>query len=87
MLAMQDLQPETSPAPGGESGPAAGEGEEMPGPLPYRGVVARWPDFWRERWGRRANGFEESGLGWRDAEVRAFVEVWAEMRSASALRN
>ena len=45
-------------------------------PLAYRGVVAGWPDTWRERWGRRANELEETGLSWRDAEAQAFVEVW-----------
>jgi hypothetical protein len=45
-------------------------------PLAYRGVVAEWPIEWRERWGRRANALEESGLSWRDAETQAFVEVW-----------
>jgi hypothetical protein len=45
-------------------------------PLAYRGVVADWPDEWREQWGRRANALEDSGLSWRDAETQAFVEVW-----------
>jgi hypothetical protein len=50
-------------------------------PLAYRGVVADWPVEWRERWGRRANALEETGLSWRDAEAQAFVEIWQEMRS------
>lgn len=50
-------------------------------PLAYRGVVAEWPVEWRERWGRRANGLEEKGLSWRDAEAQAFVEVWSELRA------
>jgi hypothetical protein len=45
-------------------------------PPAYRGVVAGWPEDWRERWGRRANDLEEAGLSWRDAEAQAFVEVW-----------
>jgi hypothetical protein len=45
-------------------------------PPAYRGVVAGWPEDWRERWGRRANELEEAGLSWRDAESQAFVEVW-----------
>jgi hypothetical protein len=49
-------------------------------PLAYRGVVANWPVEWRERWGRRANSLEESGLSWRDAETQAFVEVWNQLR-------
>lgn len=50
-------------------------------PLAYRGVVAEWPVEWRERWGRRANALEETGLSWRDAEAQAFVEIWQEVRS------
>jgi hypothetical protein len=50
-------------------------------PLAYRGVVAEWPVEWRERWGRRANAFEETGLSWRDAEAQAFVEVWSQFRA------
>jgi hypothetical protein len=50
--------------------------------LPYRMVLADWPDEWRERWGRRANALEESGLSWRDAEGRAFVEVWSQLRAS-----
>ncbi len=49
-------------------------------PLAYRGVVADWPVEWRERWGKRANALEETGLSWRDAETQAFVEVWHELR-------
>jgi hypothetical protein len=45
-------------------------------PPAYRGVVAGWPQDWRERWGRRANELEEAGLSWRDAEAQAFVETW-----------
>jgi hypothetical protein len=51
-------------------------------PLPYRLVLANWPIEWRERWGRRANDLEEAGLNWRDAEGRAFVEVWNQLRVA-----
>ncbi len=36
-------------------------------PPAYRGVLATWPEHWRERWGRRANELEEAGLPWRDA--------------------
>jgi len=53
-------------------------------PLAYRGVVAEWPVEWRERWGRRANALEESGLSWRDAEAQAFVEIWNEIRAHQA---
>jgi hypothetical protein len=49
-------------------------------PPAYRGVIAGWPEDWRERWGRRANELEEAGLSWRDAEAQAFVEVWNKVR-------
>jgi hypothetical protein len=49
-------------------------------PPAYRGVVAGWPDDWRERWGRRANELEDAGLSWRDAEAQAFVETWNQVR-------
>jgi hypothetical protein len=52
-------------------------------PLPYRMVLADWPVEWRERWGRRANALEEAGFSWRDAEGRAFVEVWSQLRASS----
>jgi hypothetical protein len=53
-------------------------------PLAYRSVVANWPLEWREQWGRRANDLEETGLSWRDAEAKAFVEVWHKIRATSA---
>lgn len=49
-------------------------------PLGYRSVVAGWPLDVRERWGRRANEWEDRGLSWRDAETQAFVEVWHDLR-------
>lgn len=49
-------------------------------PPAYRGVIAGWPQGWRERWGRRANELEDAGLSWRDAETHAFVEVWSQLR-------
>ena len=60
------------------------DGDVDPKPLPYRRVLAAWPDDWRERWGRRANDLEESGLSWRDAEGRAFVEVWDDWRATAS---
>jgi hypothetical protein len=48
--------------------------------IPYRAALANWPDEWRERWGRRANELQDEGLNWRDAEARAFVEVWNQRR-------
>lgn len=53
-------------------------------PLAYRGVVAGWSLENRERWGRRANELEETGLAWRDAEAQAFVEVWHRVRESGA---
>jgi hypothetical protein len=53
-------------------------------PLAYRSVVAAWPVEWRQRWGRRANDLEETGLSWRDAEAQAFVEVWNLFRNGPA---
>jgi hypothetical protein len=49
-------------------------------PPEYRGVLANWPDEWREQWGHRANALEATGLSWRDAEAQAFVEVWNRLR-------
>ena len=56
-------------------------------PLPYRMVLANWPDNWRERWGLRANQLEDEGLGWRDAEVRAFVEIWNQLRVSNNVQR
>ena len=56
-------------------------------PLVYRHVLADWPVEWRERWGRRANDLEASGLSWRDAEGRAFVDVWNEYRQSAEVRR
>jgi hypothetical protein len=54
-------------------------------PLAYRSVVANWPIDWREQWGRRANDLEETGLSWRDAEAKAFVEIWHKIRATNAV--
>lgn len=54
-------------------------------PLPHRHALVAWPDEWRERWGRRANDLEEAGLSWRDAEGRAFLEVWNEWRASASV--
>lgn len=92
MFAMHGLELETEPESKateiGTESSAPGERASEVNPLPYRMVLANWPDVWRERWGRRANDFEEQeGLSWRDAEGRAFVEVWGEFRSSSIERN
>src|SRR5690242_6262047 len=52
-------------------------------PPAYRGVLASWPEDWRERWGRRANELEETRLSRRDAEAQAFAEVWNQFRRES----
>lgn len=70
-------------------------GEAMSGELPtqdsmsfpYRTALANWPDEWRERWGYRANALEETGLGWRAAEARAFFEVQEERRAEVGVQS
>ena len=56
-------------------------------PLAYRSVVAAWSLESRERWGRRANELEDTGLSWRDAETQAFVEVWNDLRRAGGFAD
>jgi hypothetical protein len=53
------------------------------GPPPCRAALEHWPDEWREQWGLLANAFEDTGLGWQEAEARAFVEIWS-LRRAQA---
>lgn len=97
MLAMQGLESETDletergfesgrDSTGTESPRQAWRASEVQ-PLPYRMVLANWPDDWRERWGRRANELEESGLTWRDAEGRAFVEIWGLLRASTDVQR
>lgn len=50
-----------------------------PRPLPWRATLAAWPDEWRERWGRRANDYEDAGLPWFEAEALAFEDTVREM--------
>lgn len=85
MLAMQGLLTEAE----AEANRTESPGERLLEirPLPYRKVLANWPDEWRERWGRRANALEEQGLSWRDAEGQAFVETWSELRSATDVQR
>lgn len=61
--------------------PAPAAPTRASGPPPCRMALARWPDEWRERWGRRANALEDAGLAWHEAEARAFVEIWNERRA------
>ena len=52
-------------------------------PLPYRKVLANWPDESARALGAMANDLEDSGLSWRDAEGRAFVEIYSQVRAAT----
>ena len=84
-LAMPGLELEPDPAASVATGPFETRTFRRDGevkPMPYRQVLATWPDDWRQRWGRRANDLEESGLSWRDAEGRAFVETWSNFRAS-----
>lgn len=51
---------------------------------PWREPLARWPDECRERWGRRANDLEASGLHWVEAERQAWNETLALKRQGTA---
>ena len=90
MFAMHGLELETeSKATECETDSSApGERASDIKPLPHRLVLATWPVEWRERWGHRANELEEQErLSWRNAEGRAFVELWSEFRASSVERN
>lgn len=43
----------------------------------WRQRLPEWPNAWRREWGERANAYEGQGLGWREAEEKAFREVAA----------
>lgn len=60
---------------------------EPSGPPPCRAALANWPVEWREQWGRLANELEDAGLPWKDAEARAFVEVWSRRRAQTKSQN
>ena len=51
-------------------------------PTRWREMLAKWPDEWRERWGRRANALEEQGLHWLEAERQAMNETMILKRQA-----
>ena len=53
-------------------------------PRPWRDALRDWPDDWRLRWGGLANAYSHQGMGWREAEIRAVVEVAAERKVAEA---
>ncbi|MDR3638404.1 MAG: hypothetical protein P4L84_31665 [Isosphaeraceae bacterium] len=72
---------ETEGGAGTATPPAPAPATRVSGPPPCRMALARWPDEWRERWGRRANALEDTGLPWHEAEAQAFVEIWNERRA------
>ncbi|WP_422931445.1 hypothetical protein [Singulisphaera sp. PoT] len=45
----------------------------------WREQIASWPGSWRRRWGMLANRMQEEEAGWKEAEMRAFDSVRAEM--------
>lgn len=49
---------------------------------PWRELLAKWPDDWRERWGLRANQLEEQGADWIEAERQAMNETMILKRQA-----
>jgi hypothetical protein len=53
-----------------------------PSGTPWRSALALWPTPWRLRWGLLANTLEDTGVGWREAERRAFDLVQAEKEQA-----
>ncbi len=53
--------------------------------LPWREPLARWPDEWRERWGRRANDLEAAGVDWVEAEKLAWNETLAAKRQGTTV--
>ena len=61
--------PRPDPPSGSSSGPPI-----VP-PYPWRAPLIRWPDSWREAWGRRSNSLEAGGLPWWQAERQAQAEV------------
>jgi hypothetical protein len=77
-------RPAKSSATSGDRSSSARPAATVFHPLAYRSVVANWPLDQREQWGRRANDLEETGLSWRDAETKAFVEIWHKIRATNA---
>ncbi len=45
--------------------------------------LAGWPIPWRQRWADRAEAHQVEGLGWREAEQRAWHQTKAEFDAAS----
>jgi hypothetical protein len=41
----------------------------------WRTKVARWPIERRQAWGDLANVLQDAGLGWKDAERKAFEQI------------
>jgi hypothetical protein len=46
--------------------------------MPWRAVIGTWDVPRRDDWARRVNALESAGLGWREAERRAFEEMTAD---------
>jgi hypothetical protein len=65
------------PGPVGLDGPG-----QPPADLSWRAAVARWPDGWRERWGRRANELQDRGEPWDASEWIAFNELAPDLADA-----
>lgn len=42
---------------------------------PWRPLLEKWPEEWRERWGHRANELEEAGMSMYEAEKLAWNET------------
>jgi hypothetical protein len=49
---------------------------------PRPAELARWPDAWRERWGRRANELQDCGEPWDAAEWIAYGELAPDLADA-----
>ena len=48
-----------------------------PSATPWRAEIERWPPPWRVHWGVLANGHQEAGMSWRQAEEEAYREMLA----------
>lgn len=63
-----------------------GDSPEAPNAaLGWRRKLEKWPDEWRERWGRRANQLEEQGLHWIEAERQAMNETMILKRQSTTV--
>lgn len=46
-----------------------------PAAAPWRAEVMKWPPPWRVHFGRLANDHQDAGLGWHEAEEKAYREM------------